>query len=261
MNSAVYMGTVSHVRYAVKDYQFKSKLPWWLIDLDEVDELEKKFIGFKKGNFSLFSFRDEDHISLGEKNCKDNVLKWARENGLNETIKKVYLLTNLRTLGYVFNPVSFYFLEGETRRWIVIEIGNTFWEQKPTLLNSFEGDSITQSIDKLFYVSPFLSLDNKMKLNISWPKENLLIRIEDFSANGERELTAIFSGKRQEISKLTFIKLSFQFPFLCLGIISAIHWHALKIWLKGIPYFKKNSRPELQQGVFVWKSRKFVKQS
>ena len=259
MNSAVYLGTIAHVRRAVTGYQFKSRMPWWLLDLDEVDDLAKKFWGFRRGNFSLFAFRDHDHINLGHKTAKENILAWAQQNGVTEPINKVFLLTNLRTWGYVFNPVSFYFLQGTTQRWVVTEVGNTFWEQKPTLLGPFTGEKVVQDIPKLFYISPFLSLENRLVLDVSWPTEKLRIHIDDRSPQNESELVAVFNGERKEITQSAVLKLALNFPFLCFSVIAAIHWHALKLWLKGVPFFSKHDRKDLQQGVFVWKSRKFVK--
>lgn len=260
VKSGVYLGTVTHVRKAIKPYRFANRVPWWLINLDELAQLDKLW-GFAHNRFSLFNFRDLDHIHMGEFSAKDNIIKWARTQGLNEEIIQVSLLTNLRTLGYVFNPVSFYYLQGKQQRWIISEIGNTFWEQKPTLLGPFKNDEFSCEIPKLFYISPFLSLDNTLQLKLNWPSDEIKILINDISPQGELELTAVFRGERQEITQLLIFKLAFQFPLLCFQIITLIHWHAFKLWLKGIPYFKKSDRLDLQQGVFQWKSRKFKKQS
>lgn len=261
MRSAVYVGPISHVRFTHRSYKFQSTHPWWLLDLDEIDLVEKNFIGFKRGNFSLFSFRDHDHIHLGSANIKDNILAYLSQNGVTEKILNIQILTNLRNLGYVFNPVSFFFIQGETQRWIVAEVGNTFWEQKPTLLGPFTGNTHEQKIDKLFYVSPFLSLENKMTLRISWPEDKLKIVIDDFNPNGTKELTAIYSGQRTEITQGLIFKLALRFPFMSLFVIAAIHIHAFRLWLLKVPFIKKSDNPELQLGVFKWKSRKFVKQS
>ncbi len=261
MKSCLYQGKVSHVRSAVRKYRFEHLIPWWMLDLDEVDEIQSKCFGFRRNGFSLFSFRDFDHIYLGQKSAKENVIAWMREQGVTDEITSVRLLTQLRTLGYVFNPVSFYFVNSNEKKWVVIEIGNTFWEQKPTLLGPFTGEEIVQDINKLFYISPFLSLENRMRLKISWPSETLRIHIDDRSPSGATELTAIFVGKRHEIGQFTFLKMALRYPALCFLITYSIHWHALKLWLMGIPYFKKNDQLDKQQGVFQWKSRKFVKTS
>lgn len=259
MKSGVYIGGVTHARKAIKPYRFDNRIAWWFINLDEINKLNK-FWGFAHNRFSLFNFRDFDHIDMGELSTKENILKWARTQGVNEDIIQVGLLTNLRTLGYVFNPVSFYYLQGKQQRWIISEIGNTFWEQKPTLLGPFKTDEFTCEIPKLFYISPFLSLENTLRLKLNWPADELKILINDISPQGELELTATFRGKRHEISQSLILKLAVQFPLQCLQIITLIHWHAFKLWLKGIPYFKKSDRLDLQQGVFQWKSRKFKKQ-
>ncbi len=260
MKSGVYIGSVAHTRKAVKPYRFTNRFPWWLINLDEIDEL-KKLWGFSHNRLSLFGFRDFDHIDMGEKTAKENIIKWVRSQGVTEEITEISLLTNLRTLGYVFNPVSFYYLQGKEQRWIVTEIGNTFWEQKPTLLGPFKDDEYACEIPKLFYVSPFLSMDNTLHMKLNWPGEEVRILITDHSSQGELELSAVFRGKRNEINQSLIFKLALYFPLLCFQIIILIHWHAFKLWLKGVPYFKKSDRPDLQQGVFQWKSRKFKKLS
>jgi len=261
MKSAVYLGTITHARQAVTNYRFSQTMPWWLLDLSEVDELSRRFWGFRRGNFSLFAFRDHDHIHLGHATARENILAWVREQGLAEEITDVFLLTNLRTLGYVFNPVSFYFLQGKTQRWVVTQIGNTFWEQKPTLLGPFTGDELTQEIPKLFYISPFLSLKNRLVLKLTWPGERLRIHIDDLSPEGKRELTAVFAATRVELTQGLILKLALRFPCMCQLVTATIHWHALKLWLKKVPFISKAANPELQQGVFVWISRKFVKRS
>lgn len=261
MKSALYTGPITHVRYTHRNYRFGSSHPWWLLDLSEIDELAKKFWGFKRGNFSLFAFRDHDHIHLGHASVEENIKTWLKAQGVEETIKSISLLTNLRNLGYVFNPVSFYFIEGVSQRWIVAEVGNTFWEQKPTLLGPFTGDTHEQTIDKLFYVSPFLSLKNSLTLKITWPSDSLRIVIDDYTSEGVKELTAVFAGKRQEITQALILKTALRYPFMSLFVIAAIHLHALRLWLMKVPFIKKSENPHLQLGVFKWKSRKFVKQS
>ncbi|MBY0516513.1 MAG: DUF1365 domain-containing protein [Bacteriovoracaceae bacterium] len=260
MKSALYTGTISHVRKSLRPYNFKNTLPWWLIDLDELQDLAA-FSGFSRNNFSLFSFRDHDHIYMGHETLKENILTWLKTQGVDEKIINIRLLTNLRTLGYVFNPVSFYFIQGESQRWIISEIGNTFWEQKPTLLGPFTADVIEQRIDKLFYISPFLPLDNQLHLKVTWPSETLIVHINDLSPEGRSDLVATFNGKREEINSSIFIRTALKYPLLPFLITFLIHWHALKLWLMKIPYLKKSDSPELQKGVFQWKSRKFVKHS
>ncbi len=261
MRSALYYGPITHVRYTQRDYRFGSTHPWWFLDLSEIDEIAQKYWGFKRGYFSLFSFRDHDHIHLGHQSITDNIKSWLKDQGVTEEIKSIALLTNLRNFGYVFNPVSFYFIQGQAQRWIVAEVGNTFWEQKPSLLGPFTGDSHEQSIDKLFYVSPFLSLNNTLKLKITWPDKNLRIIIDDYNSDGTKELTAVYSGERRELSQGLIFKTALRFPLMSLFVITAIHFHALRLWLLKVPFIKKSDNPHLQLGVYKWKSRKFVKQS
>lgn len=259
MRSALYVGEVVHERFQQRAYRFANSIPWWLLDLSELDALERRFVGFRRNAFALFSFRDRDHCHVGLPSAAANAEAIARAQGLTGDVLRVQLLTQLRVLGHVFNPVSFYFLETTTGRWILTEVGNTFWEQKPTLRGPFATSECRFTMDKFFYVSPFLALDNKLELVVRWPGDTLAIAITDRTATGELALTAAYTGARQAFEKDVFVRTFWRFPLVTWQIIAAIHWHALRLWRLGVPYFKKSAHPELQQGVYTWKERSFVK--
>ena len=79
------------------------------LDLDELDALDRKLLFFARNRFNVFTFRDSDHLAIGPSTVKENIIKYLENKGVEGRFGRIMLLTNLRTMGYVFNPVSFYF--------------------------------------------------------------------------------------------------------------------------------------------------------
>jgi DUF1365 family protein len=163
------------------------------------------------------------------------------------------LLTNLNVLGYNFNPVSFYYCFDESSQplCVVAEIGNTFGEIKPFLLNK---NNLSKNIfhlntTKYFYVSPFIDHDTNFDFNLAIPDQKLNIRIDDHK-NEKRFFISTLTGTKNKLTNFNLIWYSIRFPFITLKIITLIHWNALLLWMKKIPYHKKEEDPELQKDVF-----------
>lgn len=244
---------VTHARLRPKRHVFTYKFFWFKLDLNKLDNLPASFIGYNNRN--LYSFHDRDHLKLGKQTAKENYIEFARQNGVTATIKDVVIYTQLRCFGYVFNPVSFIFLKDETEKdYCIIEIGNTFNELKPYFVGNeyFQNGNFTFTTKKLFYISPFVDHDNEMTFQFSSNGVEKFIRIDDFRGN-ENVLTVTFDGKEKEMTNLELILLSLRSPLVTFQFIFFIHLHALILWLKGIPYFKKHEHPELQQGAQTWK--------
>ncbi|MBL7891654.1 MAG: DUF1365 domain-containing protein [Bacteroidia bacterium] len=248
-----------HNRIEPKPHRFYYNVFMFYIDLDEIDNITKKLWLVSKNKFNVFNFRDKDHIQLPSekpdtsKNVKQHLCEYLKQNGVELKTGKIMLLTNLCTFGYQFNPVSFYFCFDEQNRPVccVPEVGNTFLEIKPYLLDSttLSGNKFRKKIKKLFYVSPFSDMDTEFDFNIEIPSDKLNIRIDDYK-NEKRIFISTLNGSQKELSNLNLFWYSFRFPFITLQVIGFIHWQALKLWLKKIPYHKKNDNKELQQNIF-----------
>ncbi len=224
---------------------------WWL-DLDELEQLNAKTKLVSYNRFNLFSFYDRDHL-LGETNTKsnkENVISYLKANGVNWIGGKIFLLTNLRTLGYLFNPVSFYFCFNPDGSPLcsIAEVGNTYYELKPFLLTDFTTDQFNLRIKKHFYVSPFTNLDDEFDFQVAIPGEKLNIRIDDYHDN-QRFFISTLTGNRKAMTFGSVLASFLRFPFITLRVIALIHWQAFKLWLKKIPFHAKAANPELQQQV------------
>lgn len=261
MKSGFYVSYIKHERYFPRRYHFENRYFWSSFDLDELDELDKKTPIFSRNKFNLVTFRDHDHINLGRDTLKENIQAFLNEQGVNEKITTIEFVTNPRILGYVFNSVSFYFLETEKNPYIIIEIGNTFKEQKPYLVRPEcrVGDQWIFKTQKNFYISPFTSLENSMTFKIKRSEKSFVVNIDDFNSKGELEVRASFSGKFLPWSTQSLMKFFFIYPMTTLRLISSIHYHALKLFLMKVPYFKKSDNLHLQTDLYEWKNQSFRK--
>ncbi len=206
-----------------------------------------------RNRFNLLSFYDSDH---GDGHTP--LLSWIdqllQQEGITDVDGEIWLQAFPRVLGYVFNPVSFWFCHkksGELRA-ILCEVRNTFGEKHSYLLDS--GSSmpwgLPLSAKKIFHVSPFCEVEGGYRFRFMSAKQQIehetlhriTARIDYDDAQGPLLLTSI-SGKVQPItdSKLMFVFL--RYPLMTFGVIFRIHWQAAKLFIKGVPFFKKPAPP------------------
>lgn len=263
MNSCLYSATVMHHRLGPKPHRFHYRVFMFYIDLDELETLAARFLLFSRNAFNLFSFRDGEHLQLPaeapdrSKSTKEHIVAYLRENGITEPPHRIMLLTNLNVLGYNFNPVSFYFCFNRAGEAIcsVAEVSNTFREMKPYFLGQahLSKSSFHLNTTKYFYVSPFFDADMNFDFHLDVPGEKLKIRIDTFKQE-ERRFIATLTGHRKELSGSRLLWLGIRFPLIPLRIITLIHWNALLLWIKKLPFHKKSENKHLQKGVY----RKYV---
>src|SRR3989344_6521862 len=254
MNSCLYKANVMHHRLSPKKHRFNYNVFMFYIDLDEVEILSKKLWMFSINKFNFFSLRDNEHLQLPidnpdkSKSIKEQITRYLSKNGVTIGKGRIMLLTNLNILGYNFNPVSFYYCYDENNLplCVVAEIGNTFGEMKPFLLDkeNLSDNKYYLNTTKYFYVSPFIDHDTNFDFNLVIPDEKLNIRIDDYK-NGERFFISTLTGTKKPITNSNLLWYSIRFPFLTLKIITLIHWNAIKLWLKKIPYHKKSANQDL----------------
>ena len=240
-NSCIYNGTVIHKRFKPKEHFFKYNVFSLLIDLSELDELNKKIRFFSFNKFNLISFHEKDH---GERDGS-SIIEWVKLNLKNNNIGydkiKIKLLCYPRILGYVFNPLSVFFVYDENEKLISIlyEVKNTFGEQHTYVFRvDNESNLIQNNCSKKFHVSPFIEMDCKYFFRILNPNKKLSIIIDQYDKDG-KILFASQDGKRSDLDSKQLIKSYLKHPLMTFKIISAIHFEAFKLWAKGIKFIKK----------------------
>lgn len=249
-----------HNRLAPKVNRFHYDVFMFYLDLDEIDILHKRLKFMSHNRFNLFNFRDKDHLQLPRgnpdtsKNVRQHITDYLQLQGITIGDGRIMVLTNLCTLGYQFNPVSFYFcFDGSDQPLCsIVEVCNTFREMKPYFLGAGDkqGDHFRANTAKFFYVSPFTAMDTNFDFDLEIPGEKLQIRIDDFDKEGKRFFISTLSGSRKPLTDVNLLIYFISFPLITLKVISMIHWQAFKLWLKKLPYHKKKSAGELQREVY-----------
>jgi DUF1365 family protein len=222
---------------------FRYAVCFYVLDLDELDELERRLPAFSARRPSLLALRARDHLGDPALPVKENVLGWLAERGLDLRGGRILLLTNLAVLGYVFNPVSFFYCyrpDGELAC-VVAEVSNTFGERWPYLLadcERLEGQGLVYATAKRLHVSPFFGLEQEYRFALSEPGDTVFARI-DVHEDGRRPLGAVLAGRRRELSAASVTGALVTYPLMPVKVIAAIHWEALKLRLKGVPFHHK----------------------
>lgn len=259
MNSCLYRATVMHNRLEPKKHRFHYKVFMFYIDLDELEMLQKKLWLFSTNKFNVFSFRNKEHLQLPSENpdstksTKQHIISFLEQNGISFVDQRIMLLTNLNILGYNFNPVSFYFVlnKNNEAECAIAEVSNTFREMKPYFLGKeqLKDNTFHLNTTKYFYVSPFIDHDANFDFKLTIPDEKLNIRIDDVK-NEKRFFISTLTGSKKNLTNTNLLFYTVRFPFLTLRIIFLIHWNALMLWLKKLPYHKKTANSDLQRDVY-----------
>ena len=259
-NSCLYKAKVMHHRLAPKVHRFHYEVFMFYLDLDEIDTLSQRLRFMSRNLFNLFNFRDKDHLQLPRenpdtsKNIRQHITEYLEQNGVTIGKGRIMVLTNLCTAGYQFNPVSFYFCYNEQGNILcsIVEVCNTFLEMKPYFLSAEtkQAGQFKLNTAKYFYVSPFTEMDTNFDFDLHIPGEKLEVKIDDYDKQGKRFFISTLSGIRKPLTDANLLLYFFSFPLITLKIITSIHWQALKLWLKKIPFHKKEANKHLQKEVF-----------
>ena len=239
MNSCIYNGEVTHTRFKPVRHFLKYKTFSLLIDLDEINLLDKSIGIFSHNKFNIFSFYDKDHGDRDGGNLKDWVISNLKKFRIRENITNIKVLCYPRILGYVFNPLSiFYCYEKNKLVAIFYEVKNTFNEQHTYIFKIKNNEEIIQKCRKKFYVSPFMDMETFYNFKLLNPNDKLSVFIKQTDADGTI-LTATQTGDKKEFSFKQLAINFLKYPLMTIKIISSIHYEALLLWKKGAIYRKR----------------------
>ena len=240
-NSSIYNGTVIHKRFKPKVHFFKYKVFSILIDISEINLLHKNLKIFSYNSFNIISFYDADHGPRDGTSVKKWVIKNLKDNQIDTKDIKIKLLCYPRIFGFVFNPLSVFFIYNKKSELISIlyEVKNTFDEQHTYIFKNRENENlIKHTCKKKFHVSPFIEMNCTYFFKILKPGDKISVIIDQYDEEGKL-LYASQDGSRIELNNKNLFLSYLKHPLMTFKIIAAIHFEAFKLWIKGIKFIKK----------------------
>ena len=234
---SLHLGQVMHRRLRPVGHAFTYPVFYVCLPLRRLASLDCGI--FRVGRPGLLSFHEADHGPRDGSPLLPWICARLREHGLPDD-GEIVLQTFPRVLGFVFNPVSFWFCHDRAGVLIAVlaEVNNTFGQHHAYLLHRHgeplaEGDIL--KAEKCLHVSPFNDSQGGYRFRFLLARQKPLVRIDYDDADGPLLITSI-SGLPQSWRAGTFLAALIRMPLLTLGVIWRIHWQALRLWLKGVPF-------------------------
>lgn len=235
LQSAIYVGSVDHHRRTPKEHRFRARLGLLYLDLDEMDEVFSLTPCWRREHPAPACFQRRDYLAGADDLAtavRDRVqsLLGYRPTGA------VRLLTQVRQFGHVFNPVSFYYCFDHSDRLAAVlgEITNTPWKERHAYAIDAR-DGCAGSFAKRFHVSPFMGMEQTWYWRFSQPGRSLQVGMRS-SEQEHCVFTASLALQRRRLCAANLHALLARFPLHGLQVLARIHWEALLLWMKGVPF-------------------------
>jgi len=251
--ASIGLGHVRHTRLRPARHAFAYRSFFLRLPLRTLATQPWPFRRLPRNRFGWLSFHDADHGDGGDPLAWIDALL-ARE-GIADADGEVWLHTLPRALGYVFNPVSFWFChrrDGALRA-VLCEVNNTFGERHCYLLAHDDGRPLAwgeeMTARKVFHVSPFCEVEGRYRFRFMLASradgERFIGRIDYDGADGPLLQTSI-EGRLLPLTDGELLRTRFAYPAFTFGVVARIHWQALKLWLKRVPFFSKPEPPAIE---------------
>lgn len=242
MRSAIYGGDVFHCRFLPKVHKFKYRMSMMYLDCDELDDVCKLSFWCGKQWFHLCRYKREDFHGDPSLSVKQAVYETVKQRLGLSLDGPVRALTNWRFLGFNFNPLATYYCfdkSGEQLVAVLAEVTNTPWLERKAYALPVEGNMLDVRFEKDFTVSPFNPVNMDYHWRSSYPDTHLNIHIDAYH-HQTLKLTAALSLTKQELSKQSLGKMARSMFTSAISVVAAIHWQALKLFIKGVPFLGKD---------------------
>ena len=235
-----------HRRVQPRVHKFRYRAFWFLVDLDELAEISKRLRFFSHNRRNLFSLQDTDHGDGTATPLRAQVERQLEEAGINLIGGPIRLLCIPRTLCFCFNPLSVYFCyraDGALAA-LIYQVHNTFGERHSYVMPVGNGSgALHQHCQKTFYVSPFMDMNMRYDFRVIGPGLRIGVGIGT-SVSATPVMNAVLTGAREELTDRNLINVFLAIPVVTLKVIAAIHWEALRLWMKGLRLRRRPAPPK-----------------
>ena len=241
--SGLYPGVVTHARLKPRKHALRYRIFMLLLDLDELEVLDRTLKLFSLKRFNLVSFDPTAHGDGSDIPLKTQVETQLAAAGIARG-GPVRMLAMPRILGLGFNPITVFFChraDGALSA-ILYEVNNTFGERHSYLIPADDAPLVKQACEKGFYVSPFMDMDLSYAFRIRPPGDQVQVLVDVDDAEG-RVLATGFVAARQNLTDGALFRAWLSHPLMTVGVVAAIHWEALRIWLKGEKVRQRPAKP------------------
>ena len=243
---AIYTGALRHRRFRPVNHDFTYPVFMVMLDVEHIAEMMRvsRLASYNRWNWA--SFDDRDHFGDAAVPLRERLRQDAAAHGVTLPDGPVYLLTNLRYLGYCFNPVSFFYFYGRSGNleMMLAEVNNTFGETcnywltpecEPHPAGPRTAGPRRYETRKVFHVSPFIGLGHQYTWILTPPGDRLVAHMNLRASEGVF-FDATLTLDRRPWSARELRRALVEYPWITARVIAAIYWEALRLRWKGVPY-------------------------
>ena len=267
--AGLYTGTLRHRRFRPREHEFTYKLFMAWLDIDRIPELMAKSPWTSYNGFNWASFEERDHFGDPRLPLRERVAQDALAHNVELPDGPIFLLTHLRYLGYCFNPISFYFCYDRSGHvdTILAEVNSTFGEGRNYWLWPKNRQSAASASDpkssapalryrcpKTLHVSPFMDMNLDYELVLTEPGEKLVAHMNTIERGPAFDsfkpfFDATLALEHEPWTARSLGRVLLRHPWMTAKVIGAIHWQALRLFLKRVPVYTHPARvrPPVQE--------------